>query len=340
MIRQPPPLRFIAIVVGGWIGIRAAVLVPDLWVEEGVAAPVAAEGEAERGTNTEREEAAPRPSALPPRPVPQPFLLARPTAGPLLLLQALQPTGPSTMLGLSAEAGPLVPPLTAQDYRPLPIQQLLAPPDRGPNRWSGSAWLLVRRESGGLLASGGVLGGSQFGARVSYRLNGDTERPLALSARVYAPLEQRSAAEVGVGLDWRPFADAPVNVLVERRQRLGREGHSAFSVTLYGGVSELDLPGSLTLDAYAQTGLVGLEGRRPFIDGSASVTAPLGRVRVGAAAWGGAQPDAARLDVGPQATVRVAVAGTNLRVSAEWRLRVAGGSQPGSGPALSIGTDF
>jgi len=338
MIRQPPPLRFVAIVVGGWIGIRAAVLVPDLWVEEGVAAPVAEARQ--QGSGTVHDIAARQPPAPTTRAVPQRLLGAGTTASPRLSSPLSQPSGQPMVLPANVEAGPLVLPIAAEAYPPLPIQQLLAPPDRGPSRWSGSAWLLVRRESGGPLAPGGVLGGSQFGARLNYRLNGDGERPLALSARVNSPLEQRSAAELAVGVDWRPDADVPLNVLVERRQKLGRDGHSAFSITLYGGVSELDLPGDLTLDAYAEAGIVGIEGRRPFVDGSASVTAPAGRFRIGAAVWGGAQPNAARLDVGPQATVRVPVAGTNLRISAEWRFRVAGESEPDSGPALSVGTDF
>ncbi|MBS0285465.1 MAG: hypothetical protein JSS15_13700, partial [Proteobacteria bacterium] len=56
-------------------------------------------------------------------------------------------------------------------------------------------------------------------------------------------------------------------------------------------------------------------------------------------AWGGAQRGAARLDVGPAAGVAVPAA-MPLRISLEWRQRIAGDARPGSGPALSIGADF
>jgi hypothetical protein len=60
---------------------------------------------------------------------------------------------------------------------------------------------------------------------------------------------------------------------------------------------------------------------------------PIGPVEVGAGAWGGAQPGAARLDMGPQASFRIPVGRTGIRASAEWRFRVAGDAEPGSGPA-------
>jgi hypothetical protein len=56
--------------------------------------------------------------------------------------------------------------------------------------------------------------------------------------------------------------------------------------------------------------------------------------------WGGAQRGAARLDVGPAASLSLPIADRNLRLSFEYRRRVAGRAAPGSGPVLAIGSDF
>ena len=64
------------------------------------------------------------------------------------------------------------------------------------------------------------------------------------------------------------------------------------------------------------------------------------RLDVGIGTWGGAQRGAARLDVGPSLGLVVPVANHNLRLTADWRQRIAGNARPDSGPALSIGTNF
>ncbi|WP_146193573.1 hypothetical protein [Sphingosinicella humi] len=209
------------------------------------------------------------------------------------------------------------------------------------NRWSASAWIFVRRGGTSQLAAGGLLGGSQAGARVSYRLNRDSARPLALSGRVYAPLGSLEASEAAFGVSWKPVAGLPVEVLAERRQALGPDGRSAFSLIAYGGVSERPVLGPVQLDAYAQGGVVGLKSRDFFADGSALLTAPLvpsGRVKAGLGVWGAAQPGLSRLDIGPHVSARLSP--VRARLTAEWRLRVAGSAKPASGPALTLSADF
>ncbi|HWT12529.1 MAG TPA: hypothetical protein VN231_07230 [Allosphingosinicella sp.] len=204
------------------------------------------------------------------------------------------------------------------------------------SRWSASTWLLLRHDRGGAaLAPGGTLGGSQAGLRVHYRL----DRALALSARLSLPLRETRAAEAAAGLDWRPFAGLPVHLLAERRQALGRGGRSAFVLTLYGGHSGR-IGRRLALEAYGQAGLVGLRSRDPFVDGAGRISAPLGRFEVGAGAWAAAQPGASRLDVGPHVALRLPGLGGNMRLIADWRIRVAGDAAPGSGPAFTLASDF
>lgn len=210
-------------------------------------------------------------------------------------------------------------------------------------RWSLSAWLLVRDGDRAALAAGGLLGGSQAGARLTYRLNEDAGRPLSLSLRLYAPLDQPEAAEIALGAEWQPLRDLPLRLLAERRQAIGRDGRSAFSALVHGGVSEAPVAGPIRLDAYGQAGIVGLRSGDLFADGSVQLSLPLDgrdRVRAGAGAWGAIQPGAARLDLGPQLTFRLPARAANARLAAGWRFRVAGDAEPASGPALSVSTAF
>lgn len=214
----------------------------------------------------------------------------------------------------------------------------LDPPADAPSttaRWSASTWLFWRRGGGPGLAVGGALGGSQAGARILYRV----APALALSARLSAPLGRPAGAEAAAGLDWRPVRRIPVHLLAERRQALGREGRSAFDLTVYGGVSDAAL-GRFRIDAYAQAGLVGARRRDAFADGALRLSLPIGRLKLGAGAWGAAQPGVARLDVGPQVSLGVKLGGHHVTVAADWRVRVAGNARPGSGPAVTLASDF
>jgi hypothetical protein len=49
------------------------------------------------------------------------------------------------------------------------------------------------------------------------------------------------------------------------------------------------------------------------------------------------QPDLYRLDIGPRASMRVR---PNMRVHLDWRQRLVGNAEPGSGPAVTLAADF
>lgn len=195
-------------------------------------------------------------------------------------------------------------------------------------------WLLVRPGRGGSLATGGQLGASQGGLRVNYAVAG----PVFVTGRASAPFEGSGRqASVGLGIKGKR-----VGLLVERWVALDRGGRDDFAVTAYGGVDAIAMPAGARLDAYAQAGLV---GRDAFADGAVRVerdAATLGAVKVavGVGAWAGVQPGVSRLDVGPQIVARVPIARRTLRLSTEWRQRVAGQAAPASGPALTLGMDF
>ena len=53
--------------------------------------------------------------------------------------------------------------------------------------------------------------------------------------------------------------------------------------------------------------------------------------------WGGAQPGVYRVDAGPRVTMKVR---DNLKVHFDYRQRLAGNADPGSGPAVTLAGDF
>ena len=73
-------------------------------------------------------------------------------------------------------------------------------------------------------------------------------------------------------------------------------------------------------------------------DGSATLTRPVWRqLSAGFGMWGGAQPGLARFDVGPRLSNRI---GSKMRVHVDYRQRLVGAANPGSGPVLTLGANF
>lgn len=322
------PLRFLVLAVGLWICTRAAILAPGWWAGRETAPPARGHAPLARPVAAE--------SVRSPHSAGHSVMRSLSPGQAFRFVAPVSPRHPIFAIGPGpgdAMATPdliMTRPSSELDEWPATV----AAPRR---RWSVSAWALVRRERGGgaALAPGGTLGGSQAGARISYRLGGG----LALSGRVYLPLRRAAGAEAAAGFDWRPVASVPVNILAERRQALGGEGRSAFALTLYGGGSRA-LPHRLRLDVYGQAGIVGTKARDLFADGAIRLSAPVGPIEIGTGAWGAAQPGAARLDAGPAISYRLPVRGATLRIEADWRFRIAGTAVPGSGPALTLATDF
>lgn len=361
-LMHAPPLRFLALVLCGWICLRIAVLAPG-WLSVD---PMASRARPPAGPPVASVIGAGLPAiggAVPSAAHSQqrgfggneiPPLISNAAykratarlveAGPLRRAPA-EPFGPDATVAPvpSTFSAPPSPPASVAQPPPPAVPgpfAMAAPPRPGAGRWSGSAWLLARREQAGpALAPGGTLGGSQAGARILYRVNRDPAQPLALSARVYVPLHRIQGAEAAAGIDWQPVARLPVHILAERRQALGDDGRSAFAATLYGGISRR-LPHGLRIEAYGQAGVVGVRARDLFADGAARIAAPAGPVEIGGALRGAAQPGAARLDAGPELSVRIRAGLAALRLSADWRFRIAGGARPDSGPALTLAADF
>ncbi|MEO7365910.1 MAG: hypothetical protein ABIW03_06285 [Sphingomicrobium sp.] len=200
-----------------------------------------------------------------------------------------------------------------------------------------SAWALLRRRPGpASLATGGTLGGSQAGARLTYYVT-----PMfAASLRSSTPVGGARGGELAAGLRVTPVQSIPISLTAERRQAVGSTGggRSAFALFLEGGVYQRPMPWGFQLDAYAQAGVVGARRRDLFADGGFTLTKALfDRYSAGFGVWGGVQPGIYRVDAGPRLSMRVR---NNMRVHLDWRQRLAGNALPGSGPALTLAADF
>ncbi|HEX7853947.1 MAG TPA: hypothetical protein VF503_09650 [Sphingobium sp.] len=213
-----------------------------------------------------------------------------------------------------------------------------------PGRWSGAAWMLWRDDDN----SAGYgrdprLGGSQAGVRIDYALApGSALRP-TLYGRLSSALRKPAAAEIAGGIAIRPHLSIPLIIAIERREGLTEGGRNAFAIIAAGGINPVELGHGFRLDGYVQAGIVGFHRRDAFADGRLTVERPVTDtlpIMMGAGVWGSTQPGASRLDIGPQASVRLRMGSANMRFGAEWRERIAGNATPSSGPALSLGTDF
>lgn len=221
-------------------------------------------------------------------------------------------------------------------------------PEAAPRpRWSGDAWLLLRRDTTTAITSGRPsYGRSQAGGVLRYNLAPFSRHRPALYARASAALEGADETEVAAGLAGRPFPRIPVSVAAELRV-FDANGRSELRPAAFA-VSELPpiaLPLGLRGEAYVQGGYVGGDFATAFLDGQARVDRALvtfggTELRVGASGWGGAQKDANRLDLGPGASLSFDLGGARARLAADWRFRVAGNAEPSSGPALTLAAGF
>ncbi|HET9629190.1 MAG TPA: hypothetical protein VFP14_06865 [Novosphingobium sp.] len=304
---------------------------------------------------------APAPGALPPmwqdqplRPVPPPradFALIPLAEAPVVrpgVEQRMATAGGHQLLWLAAAAMlPLPADVAARvDGARAPVTSIAPLP-----RWSADGWLFLRR--GGSVATfprlsgGGTYGASQAGAVLRYRIApADPHRP-ALYLRGAGALNGTREQEVALGLAARPLAGVPVAAMAELRATRNAQGLSARpALALVTELPPQRLPLGFTGEAYVQGGYVGGRFATAFIDGLARAernfaTVEGAEVHAGGGIWGARQRGAARLDVGPVASVRLRLGDTaSARLEADWRFRVAGGASPGSGPALTLSAGF
>jgi hypothetical protein len=326
------PLRFLAVTLIGWTALRVAMLWP--------AAPTAAtliETLVPPAVATQ----SPLPIANGPPPAPTGIARAR-ASHPV----HREPAAPHRLAALAMDG--LVRFDDPQIGAPAPVAiaqprafSFLMPGVRQPqHHWSIDFWLLARRGATPHDGFGGSqLGGSQAGVRLAYKL--DAPHRLAAFARADTPLSGKGR-EVAAGLDWQPTR-LPIRIIAEQRVPLDG-GKAVPAAGMVGGVGPVEHHG-LRLEAYGQAGIVARHGGEGFVDGAVRASRSLGQLAgldfdLGAGVWGGAQRDAARLDLGPTLGVTLPVRHHAIRIALDWRERVACDARPGSGPTLTIGASF
>ncbi len=362
-----PALRFLGLAIVGWVGLRAAMLgaLPGGELFHFGSAPP-------ETPPIVATEFPPLEPLAPPGPAPYPWLAASgappyayyPVPPPPRIYYVSTPSSAAYReAGWPQSFAPLVRPVAPAFYAVVPVLDEwplsrlaaasssplgMAPPiaQSVPTTTARAAakldriqlttWALLREDSStDSLASGATLGGSQAGARIAYNFTPQVAATLRTTSTV-----GRSGGEVALGARIQPVRGLPLWVTTERRQRLGRYGggRNAFALFLEGGLWDRPLPMHFRLDAYFQGGVVGFNSRDAFIDGAVTATRPVYRnFSAGLGLWGGAQPGVSRVDIGPRVTMKVR---DNLRVHVDYRQRLTGNAEPGSGPALTLAGDF
>ncbi|KQN81249.1 hypothetical protein ASE91_10470 [Sphingomonas sp. Leaf62] len=320
-------MRFLAVVTAGWIGMRVVLLLPDavevvtrgaagLGMPRVVAAPVAtAHG---LRTSYPQGSTVPFPPSYPQK--------NRSVVGavPLDRVDFALVAPVATAVALPDNAVAETPVLPRPDLPPTVARPGL----------TGSAWMAVR---GGSATGGPVqLGGGQAGVRL--RLPVAANDRLAVVGRVAAPLAGQGS-EAAVGVEWRP-GGGPVAIVAERRIALDR-GANGTGLGVIAGLDRM-IGERIVVEGYGQAGVVLRAEAQPYADGAvrALYRVGSGRLRIGVGSWGVAQREGARVDIGPSAVVVLPVAKQAVRLSLDWRQRVAGRAAPGSGLALTLGSDF
>jgi hypothetical protein len=227
----------------------------------------------------------------------------------------------------------------------------LAVPSRAATRrWSADAWALLRRDLASARSQGAlpaVYGASQVGAVLRYRLNRTSHRRPAAYLRATAALGMMGETSAALGLSARPLSALPVVAAVEGRmtdQAGGRRFQPA--AFAYTELPSMRLPLGLRTETYVQAGYVGGAFATPFADGQFRLDRRVlalgrGEVRLGGGLWAGAQKGAERFDAGPSAFVALPLGHRMFsRVALDWRFRVAGDAEPGSGPAVTLSAGF
>lgn len=356
----------LALVVGGWATARA------MWWDDPFASAVGASDAVKFAASgvppktplpATTAPSAPATTAVPPLPLVATGWLrerrravsptVRMDAGSTLGAQPLGKSDPSAITGAAPfAAAPARPPASASaPFLPAP------PPASGrsqPKRWSLDGWAFWRQGSSAAPVSQGrvpVYGASQAGAVLQYRLAPSSPNDPRLYVRAYRALVRRGESELALGASARPLTRVPLRVAGEVRYTDAAFSNSwrpaAYAVT---EIPPLALPLGTRLEAYGQAGWVGGPQPTPFADGQASLTRELPalarisgdrlRLSFGAAAWGGAQEDAQRLDLGPTLRLDLRIGEVPARISLDWREQVAGDAAPRSGMAVTLATGF
>lgn len=206
---------------------------------------------------------------------------------------------------------------------------------------------------GDAVAAAPVLGSSQTGAALGWTLDPLARRRITAFARVATGSDaagridpETTEAAIGVRID--PFPRVPVHAAIERRFGLGQFGRDDWSTRIAGGTTARRTVGGRPVDlsVYGEGGVVGFAAADLYGGAEGRATTPLlglerFRLEAGAGAWASGQQGfitSHRVDVGP--VVRFGFGNSPVAAQLDYRLKVAGNAEPGSGLAFTIFGDF
>ena len=361
--RKGRPFVFLLVLVGGWTMLRVATwqdpfphdLVQE-WVvpSRGKLAVVGERVAAEREDNAQPAgpdgglagagSAAPALSIQPRAAAKDepPFAQGRTLAGHNLLLMSAMARlpMPTSVAGLIDESA---------GGRTFAIPAVPTAAAKPGGRWRFDGWLVLRAGGRGTPAAGALppsYGSSQAGGMLAYDLAPQSRLRPSLYLRASSALRDPQDAVIALGVRAIPFGGLPLQLHGELRV-VDRGGGMATepAALVSAGHETRSLPLGLGARAYGQAGYVGGDFATPFADGSLVIDREvarfdLGRIRTGAGAWGGAQRGASRFDVGPTASLDLALADVPARIAIDYRIRLSGNAQPRTGAALTLSTGF
>ncbi|WP_310498410.1 hypothetical protein [Sandarakinorhabdus sp.] len=201
-------------------------------------------------------------------------------------------------------------------------------------RWSGEAFSLLRQLGPVGPTASPVLGGGQSGGVLAYTINPLARRPLAIAARANIAGDAQGVlpetAQGALGVRWTLLPG--VSISAERLFALGFAARNGWTMRAAAG---------------GRTGRFSGYGEAGIIDNGDIYAGAQGRAELwqtryftlAAGAWGSVQTGdllLGRFDIGPSLSTRLGP----LRFEADWRFRVAGNTDPGSGPALTVSAGF
>ncbi len=219
----------------------------------------------------------------------------------------------------------------------------------GQRVWRSDAWVFFRQGDSSPSGLGPITqtyGASQFGGTLRYRPPVGWADRSDIYFRTYRALVEPSESQLGVGFSTRPIRSLPVRSHLELQvvdQTPSSEVRMAGFATTE--LPPIELPQRFKAEIYAQAGYVTGGNATGFVQGQAVISRDLAEfslenVNTGVGAWGGAQRGVYRLDLGPSAYLTAQLGEAPVRVSLDWRQRVAGDSMPPSGFAATISTSF
>lgn len=241
-----------------------------------------------------------------------------------------------------------VSPRLTSDRRPAAV------PTRTSSALSGYFWLFARQGSGpkrlrstspASQFSVAQYGASQAGAILTYKMLGDSSRNISTFARAATALSSSGQEELAIGIKTKPLSDLPISFFAEQRFRAGEDSNHGTAFYLAGGTGpDLLLP-ETSLETYGQMGFIFARDDSYFFDASAALQKQVierggHKITAGAGVWASGQEGATRVDIGPRVKFHVPVGQVDMQVSLDWRERIGGNADPGSGASVTLSTGF